>query len=202
MLDKLREYLNNTTFESPEVGQTPNQAAVLIALTDNRENPSVVLTKRADTLSSHSGEVSFPGGKWEEQDPSLEFTALRETHEEIGVAPEQVEVLGGLQTYQTFRGLHVSPYVGVIPEGLIYKPNPAELDEIFHVPVSFFLDDKRLRTDTFDRKIGHRWSPAYGYDGFEIWGFTARVLTNFLWKALEADIEEDHPAPVKHWRTD
>ena len=77
--------------------------------------------------------------------------------------------------------------------------DPYELDSIFHVPLSFFVSDERIRTDRFQRQIGHRWSPAYDFDGYEIWGFTSRLLTNFLSSALDVDIGLEHPAPVKHW---
>lgn len=199
ILDKLRDYLQASSVAAQSLDDSVVQAAVLVALTDNSSNPSVVLTKRAETLSSHSGEVSLPGGKWEPQDPDLQFTALRETHEEIGVAPETVQVLGALPTLQTYQGLTVSPFVGIIPEDLVYIPNKDELDAIFHVPLSFFVADQRIRTDTFERNIGHTWSPAYEFEGFEIWGFTARLLTSFVSKALEVDIAKENPAPVKHW---
>lgn len=191
--------MQSSAVKPEPVDGTVTQAAVLIALTDNRESPSVVLTRRSATLSSHSGEVALPGGKWEPQDPDLATTALRETHEEIGVEPEKVQLLGALPTLQTYQGLTVSPFVGIIPENLSYIPNQFELDAIFHVPLSFFVEDQRIRTDTFNRKIGHVWSPAYNFEGFEIWGFTARLLVNFVSSALEVDIPQDNPAPVKHW---
>ncbi|MBR9910383.1 MAG: CoA pyrophosphatase [Gammaproteobacteria bacterium] len=199
MLEQLRRYLETSPYKPPTSGLAQNHAAVLIAVTDNPHDPSVILTRRADSLSSHSGEVALPGGKWEEQDPNLEYTALRETHEEIGVAPDLVEVLGVLPPFHTYRGVSVTPFVGVVPEGLVYVPNYAELDAIFHVPLSFFIADQRIRTDRFNRDIGHRWSPAYEYEGYEIWGFTARLLVNFISSALDVDIGPENPAPVKHW---
>lgn len=199
MLDELCRFVENNGVQLPPLAQDRVQAAVLIALTDNSADPSVVLTKRSDTLSSHRGEVSLPGGKWEPQDPDLQVTALRETHEEIGVHPDLVQVKGVLPPLQTYRGIEVSPIVGIIPENLTYRPNYDELDSIFHVPLSFFVSDERIRTDRFQRQIGHHWSPAYDFDGYEIWGFTSRLLTNFLSSALDVDIGLEHPAPVKHW---
>ena len=202
MLSQLRNYLLTSRVSVPVVGEVPDQAAVLIALTDNAQDPCVVLTRRAEWLTYHSGEVSFPGGKWERQDPSLEHTALRETHEEIGVSPDQVEIVGALPVFQTYLGQNVSPFVGIIPEGLHYTPNLGELDAIFHVPLSFFIEDRRIRTDRFNRELGQRWSPAYDFDGYEIWGFTARVLVGFLAAALDVDIGPEHSAPVVYWNDD
>ncbi len=199
MLNRLRTYVNTASYKAPQVGDSADQAAVLLALTESVDNPSIILTKRSENLSSHRGEVSLPGGKWESQDSSLVETALRETQEEIGLDPSQVELLGPLAVFQTYRSVNVVPFVGIVPEGLIYRPNPGELDAVFQVPVSFFLEDNRIRTDVFDRDVGHTWSPAYNYQGFEIWGFTARVLVNFLSKALDVDIGPDNPAPVRNW---
>lgn len=99
---------------------------------------SVILTKRADHLNSHSGEVSLPGGKWELQDDSLMRTALRETHEEIGMEPHWVDVISTLPVAHTWQGIEVTPYVGIVAENLPLTPNPNELDAIFEVPLSFF----------------------------------------------------------------
>ncbi|MGH1371086.1 MAG: CoA pyrophosphatase [Cellvibrionaceae bacterium] len=199
MLQQLRSYLAASSVQAPEATDLSKPAAVLIALTDSPDNPSIVLTRRSQHLSSHSGEVSLPGGKWDFEDGSLETTALREAHEEIGLDPGLVEVLGALPVFQTWQGVEVTPIVGVVPETLNLTPNLDELDAIFQVPVQFFLDDQRLRTDIFERKIGHIWSPAYEFEGFEIWGFTARLLVNFIGEAFDAQIQRDNPAPVKDW---
>ncbi len=199
MLQQLKYYLDSTGHQPPAAHQLDMPAAVLIPITDNPSQPSVILTRRADHLSSHSGEVSLPGGKWEPQDENLLQTALRETREEIGLCPSQVEVLGALPIYQTWRGVNVVPFVGVVPTNAKLTPNEGELDAIFEVPLAFFLDDPRIRTDVFQRTIGHTWSPAYQFDEYEIWGFTARVLVSFLNDALDLGIGRDSSAPVKDW---
>lgn len=199
MLQQLRSHLAASPLQAPNAADLNKPAAVLIALTNTPENPSVVLTRRSQHLSSHSGEVSLPGGKWDPEDGSLEITALREAHEEIGLEPELVEVLGALPVFQTWQGVQVAPIVAVVPEILTLTPNLDELDAIFQVPLQFFLDDKRLRTDIFERKVGHIWSPAYEFEGFEIWGFTARLLVNFISEAFEVEIKRENPAPVKDW---
>ncbi len=200
MLQQLRSYLSTSSVRPPDAADLRKPAAVLIALTNTPENPSIVLTRRSQHLSSHSGEVSLPGGKWDLEDGPLETTALREAQEEIGLEPQLVEVLGALPVFQTWQGVEVTPIVGVVPETLDLTPNLDELDAIFQVPVQFFLDDQRLRTDIFERKVGHVWSPAYEFEGFEIWGFTARLLVNFISDAFEVQIERENPAPVKDWR--
>lgn len=199
MIERLRLYLEASPYTLPSLEELSAPAAVLIAITDHPERPEVILTRRAAHLNNHSGEVSLPGGKWEPQDENLEQTALRETEEEIGLPPEKVEVLGGLPVFQTWKGINVAPFVGVIPQGLEFTPNYDELDAIFQVPLSFFMEDRRVRTDVFEREIGHLWSPAYDFEGYEIWGFTARLLVNFLNDVYELEIQQDNPAPIKDW---
>lgn len=199
MIERLRRYLEASSYEPPSLSDLPDPAAVLIAITDHPEAPEVVLTRRAVHLNNHSGEVSLPGGKWEPQDPSLMHTALRETEEEIGLPPEQVEVLGCLPVFQTWKGINVIPFVGVIPQELVFIPNYDELDAIFQVPLSFFMKDQRTRTDVFQREVGHLWSPAYDFNGYEIWGFTARLLVNLLNDVYQLDIQRDNPAPIRDW---
>lgn len=199
MLERLRRYLEATSLEPPSVKELPKPAAVLIAITDDPESPEVVLTRRATHLNNHSGEVSLPGGKWDPLDPSLLHTALREAEEEIGLPPEQVEVLGCLPMFQTWKGIDVIPFVGIIPPGLKFIPNYDELDAIFQVPLSFFIKDQRVRTDVFQREVGHLWSPAYDFDGYEIWGFTARLLVNMLNEVYQLDIGRESSAPIRDW---
>ena len=178
----------------------PSQAAVLIGVTDDPREPEFILTLRSAHLSSHAGQVAFPGGKWDREDRSLMETALRESHEEIGLEPQAVEVLGAMPTARTGWDVLVTPYVGIVPTGVNLTPNLGELDSIFRVPLSFFLDgDRRARTDVFNRDRAHQWAPAYHYDGYEIWGFTASVIVSFLNRTFDADIVRESAAPVRKW---
>lgn len=199
MLSQLRDNLYSGSTVDEKRGEFPRHAAVLIALTDNERSPSVILTKRADHLNNHSGEVALPGGKWESQDESLLVTALRETEEEIGLAPGLVEVVGTLPAAHTWQGVVVTPYVGVVPEVLDLTVNRNELDAIFNVPLQFFLDDVRSRTDVFPLTNGEVWSPAYDFDGYEIWGFTARLMLNFLNEYMDAGLSRVNAASEKDW---
>jgi len=171
-------------------------AAVLLALTDEPD-PQVILTLRSQQLSSHSGEVSLPGGRWDDTDPSLEYTALRETHEEIGLPADQVRVLGPLWTRTTRWQVQVTPWLGIVPADAQLTPNPGELDAIFRVPLTWFFDDPRIRTDRITIDKTRIYLPAYEYEGFEIWGFTAGVLTEFLVRVLDVPIGHRHDVPVR-----
>lgn len=196
MLDRLQGHyaLPRSSIEVP--GAFPNEAAVLVAITDDPVDPTVILTKRAEHLAVHSGEVSFPGGKWEAIDSSLIDTALREAQEEIGLAPEMVTVINVEPSTISRGGMKVTPYVGVIPAGIDFVPDPNELDAVFEVPLRFFFEDKRARTDVYTVNGQDYWSPVYLFDDYEIWGLTARVLIQFLNRAFGAGIERDSEAPV------
>lgn len=161
------------------VGDFPKQAAVMVLITEE-VFPQIIFTLRAKHLNQHAGEVCFPGGKWELQDNSLLITALRETHEEIGLVPSMVDVLGVLPARATRSGAMVQPFVGKIPAGCRFSLNPHELDELFSVPLADFERGLQVRTDIFERN-GQRFRfPAYVYQGFEIWGFTAGVTSDLL----------------------
>ncbi|AWF80411.1 CoA pyrophosphatase [Microbulbifer sp. A4B17] len=171
-------------------------AAVLIALTEEPD-PQVILTKRSANLSTHSGEVSLPGGRWDATDPSLQFTALREAEEEVSLPMDDVRVLGPLWPRTTRWQVHVTPWVGIISPDIQLSPNPGELDAVFRVPLSFFLADPRIRTDRIIIDNQAIYLPAYRYEDYEIWGFTAGVLTEFLVKILGASIGRRDDVPLR-----
>lgn len=178
-------------------------AAVLVPLYFAQNEWHVVLTLRASHLRHHSGEVAFPGGMWEEGDASPMITALRESHEEIALPRHEVELIGGLKELHTTRLAGIRPIVGVIPDTSSLKANQDETESIFTVPLSFFQEDQRLRTDIFirrdkDKELEH-WVPAYQYDGYEIWGFTASVIVQLLNRCFSANIFRDNSAPEKIW---
>ncbi|MCX2779893.1 NUDIX hydrolase [Microbulbifer thermotolerans] len=190
---QLRDHIQARVPSGPDLH---GHAAVLLALTDEPD-PQVILTKRSANLSTHSGEVSLPGGRWDETDPSLEYTALREAEEEISLPAECVRMLGPLWPRTTRWQVHVTPWVGVISPDIPLKPNPGELDAIFRVPLSFFFADPRIRTDRITIDKRNIYLPAYQYRGYEIWGFTAGVLTEFLVKILGAPIGHRDGVPMR-----
>lgn len=198
MLDRLRNQAH--ILQPAEQGLFPSQAAVLIALTDDPYDPEIILTQRSKHLSTHSGEVSFPGGKWDPEDQTLLITALREAEEEISLDPGRVEVLGSMPSRKTRWDVLVTPYVGIVPANSMLSPNPGELDSIFRVPLSYFIEsDQRTRTDMFNRQNKRYWAPAYIYQGYEIWGFTAGLLVEFLNRIFNAGIGVQSSAPVRSW---
>lgn len=194
MIKQLRESYSVPRSSFEERGKFPNEAAVLVAVTDHLE-PEIILTKRADHLNSHSGEVSFPGGKWEPADSSLVITALRESEEEIALPQDVVEVINVQPHLYSLWGIKVTPYVGIIPREVELIANPDELDSVFRVPVQFFLDDRRTRTDVYYRENSEWWSPVYHYEGYKIWGLTARILVEFVNRAWGAGISRENRAP-------
>lgn len=179
-----------------QVEQFRNKAAVLVAIAGKYpEEESLLLTQRAEHLSIHGGEVAFPGGKWEPDDQNLLETALRESHEEVGLEPSRVNIIDELPANYTRAGMCVSPYVGRIESTSGLEMNLSELQSIFWVPVDFFFEDSRVRTDIFEFKGQEYWSPAYSWMGYTIWGFTARVIVEVVNRLYEKNIGRNNSAP-------
>ena len=161
--------------EGREVASTA--AAVLIPVIMHA-TLTVLFTKRTSHLKSHSGQVSFPGGRAEPHDASAEFTALREAQEEIGLAPERVEIIGRLPDYRTRTGFRVTPVVGLVAPPLELTPDPNEVEEIFEVPLDFLLDpaNRQRQTREFQgRTVGFY---VFEHGGRSIWGATAGMVVN------------------------
>jgi 8-oxo-dGTP pyrophosphatase MutT (NUDIX family) len=153
-------------------------AAVLIPVIAHPQGLTVLFTQRTAHLRSHSGQVSFPGGRAEPGDASAEFTALRETEEEIGLRPAAVEVLGRLPDYRTRTGYRVTPVVGLLVPPIAFRPDPHEVAEIFEVPLVFLLDERnrQRRTREFQgQQVGYY---VFEYGEKVIWGATAGMLVN------------------------
>ncbi len=157
---------------------------------------SILLTQRASTLASHRGEVAFPGGKWEEGDSSLEATALRETFEEVGVDASGLAFQRKLNITKTRKGVPVQPFAYTALGALEVTLDPVEVEAAFWLPISVLEADQRVRTDVFDWNGRQYWSPAYRYQGFNIWGVTARVLVNYLQATRQVILPQAHSAPV------
>src|SRR5687767_5468239 len=153
-------------------------AAVLIPLISHPRGLTVLFTQRTTHLRSHSGQVSFPGGRAEPGDASAEFTALREAEEEIGVRPASVEVLARLPDYRTRTGYRVTPVIGLLTPPVAFTPDPHEVAEIFEVPLDFLLDERnrQRRTREFQgQQVGYY---VFEYGERAIWGATAGMLVN------------------------
>jgi 8-oxo-dGTP pyrophosphatase MutT (NUDIX family) len=162
------------------------RAAVLIPLIRNKDHWSILFTRRADNLASHSGQIAFPGGGVESGE-SLGDAAIREAEEEVGIRAGDVELIGRLDDLVTNSGYLVAPFAGVIHEPIEYVMQESEVVEVFEVPIDALLDPAKpeVRYVTYrDRKY-----PAYYYvhGPYEIWGLTGRMLKSFLdlvWQAV------------------
>jgi 8-oxo-dGTP pyrophosphatase MutT (NUDIX family) len=161
-----------------------NAAAVLIPLFERRGELHIVYIRRSDHVASHRGQVAFPGGRVDPIDATLLDAALREAHEEVGIPPSIVQVIGALPTMQTTTsGIVVAPFVGVIPSDAPLRPQLAEVAQIFDVPLTA-LRDPQFRGDYEWKSEGPaaRSSkfPAILYGGQTIWGLTLRITLNLL----------------------
>jgi 8-oxo-dGTP pyrophosphatase MutT (NUDIX family) len=159
-------------------------AAVLVPIIAHAAGLTVLFTQRTTHLKSHSGQVSFPGGRAEPGDASAEFTALREAGEEIGLPEDRVEILARLPDYHTRTGYRVTPVIGLLTPPLELAPDPREVAEVFEVPLAFLLDprNRQRRTREFQgQTVGFY---VFEHQGRMIWGATAGMLVN-LYRMLE-----------------
>jgi 8-oxo-dGTP pyrophosphatase MutT (NUDIX family) len=141
----------------------------------------VLLTVRSSTVEHHKGQISFPGGVREAGDASLLETALRETHEEIGLERRGIEIVGELPDVPTFvTQFRVRPFIGVVRGRPLLRPNPSEIEEILFVPLRHLLDPAHLTMETYERSGVRIQTPAYHFHTHRIWGATARMLQSLL----------------------
>jgi 8-oxo-dGTP pyrophosphatase MutT (NUDIX family) len=171
------EYVMLTAIRKRLTGYVPRKipcdpsvrAATALLVFEHEGAVSCVLTKRTDTVRHHKGEVSFPGGMFEPGDGNLEYTALRESHEEVGVRPQDVEIIGRLDDSWTYTGFVISTFVGVIPYPYDFTTNPGEVAHLI------FLPYKHLKGSEL---APEQWGELH-YNGDRIWGATCRILLTF-----------------------
>ena len=160
----------------PPADKALRPAAVLVPVWLHPEGPRVILTKRSSHLKHHPGQIALPGGKVDATDAGPEAAALRETHEEIGLDPARVELLGALPVHETVTGFAVTPFVGLIRGPFTPVAEAGEVDEVFTVPLSHVLTASRFSVE------GRRWMGVQRryyvvpYGPYYIWGATARIL--------------------------
>lgn len=158
--------------------QNSTRAAVLVPIVSHAQGLTVLFTQRTTHLKAHSGQISFPGGRAEATDPTVEFTALRETQEEIGLPLERVEVLARMPEYLTRTGFRVTPVIGLLTPPLELVPDDREVAEVFEVPLPFLLREENYKRET--RELQGRMAHYYviQFEGRRIWGVTAGMLVN------------------------
>ena len=167
--------------QRPVVEDAGLRPAGVVALVYGRGDESVVLlSKRSEALDRHPGEISFPGGRREVGDRSLMHTALRETSEEVGVDPADVEVLGELGRFTTISDYVISCFVGAIDHPYEFRVNSAEVDRLLEVPLGALLDARSVRDDVRVVDGDLVVIPSFAYDGDLIFGATARILDRLL----------------------
>ena len=156
-------------------------AAVLVTFFEDDGETRLVLTRRSSDLPSHQGEVAFPGGKVHEGE-ALEAAALREAREEVGIRPDEVEIVGQLEQLATVAGrFALAPFVGVLPGRPTLVPNPAEVARVFDVTVAELLDARVYREEHWDLPgMGERPMHFWELEGDTVWGATARILYDLL----------------------
>jgi NUDIX domain. len=156
-------------------------AAVLVGLVPRGQDVQVLLTRRTDALRHHPGQVSFPGGRIEAFDADARAAAIRETGEEIGLAPSQLAPLGWLDPLATITGFTVLPLVAVVTPDYIARPDPREVAEVFEVPLDYLMAATNLRRVDLDWRGRPRTVLEFvgrGMPGQRIWGATASILFN------------------------
>ena len=179
---------------SPPPGAKPRQAGVLLLLYPIHGVLHLVLTVRTPDLNHHGGQVALPGGGWEEGDASLQETALRETHEEIGIATTELELLGSLTPiYVPPSNNIVHPFVAYSPQRPAFHPDPKEVAELLDVPLHLLLDPATRREEVWTWRGAPLHVPFYAVGEHKVWGATAIILAEFVVLVKRQTTKEVHP---------
>jgi 8-oxo-dGTP pyrophosphatase MutT (NUDIX family) len=160
-------------------------AAVLIGVVDHGEGATVLLTKRTETMRSHSGQIAFPGGRIDPTDATPEAAALRETLEEIGVGADDIELVGRLPDYVTGSGYRIAPVLGVVSPNAFLTLNADEVEDAFEVPLAFLMDEANHRQESRIWQDRERFYYTMPYGDRFIWGVTAGII-RILYERLYA----------------
>ena len=158
-------------------------AAVLVPLILDGGAWHLLFTRRTENVETHRGQVSFPGGRIEPADADAVSAALREAHEEIGLRPEDVRVLGQLDSLLTVTQYRITPVVGVVPWPYALRPDPVEVAGVFHIPLDWLADPAHLERRTRPPLAGGPDVPVYSYSAYQgnvLWGASARITLDLL----------------------
>lgn len=173
----LNIYRPDEDYHASELPMKP--AAVLIPLIDHKDGMTVLLTKRAQHLKTHSGQVSFPGGRCESQDADAMATALRETEEEVGIDRSHMEVLGAMEDYETVTGYVISPVVAILQPEFILNVDEGEVEEAFELPLDDILDERNHELQSRVLAEKKRYFYVLMNEKHHVWGATAAILVRF-----------------------
>lgn len=155
------------------------EAAVLMPIFERDGVPFFLLTRRTEEVSTHKGQISFPGGMRHDGE-SLEQTALRETYEEVGIHEERIQILGRFHDYLSITGHLVAPFAALIPGVFATVPQTTEVAEVLEVPFAVFTDPERLRVEKMKRQGKTMDVYFYRYQPHQIWGLTAHIIKDFF----------------------
>lgn len=180
-IQQIRERLKSSLIDISQTKIT--DAAILVAITQEQE-PKVLLTRRAQHMKSHAGEVSFPGGRYESQDINNVSTALRETNEETSLCIDDVDVIGQLPEQVSKSGLSVRPIVGIISPNQSLLASDEEIARIFWVPLSWFVNlptkDYEVISKFNDKEDVKIQTPSWQFEDEIIWGLTGKIVASLL----------------------
>lgn len=175
--------------DAPRLDRPLRPAAVLIPVVDHADGPTLLLTRRSDSLTSHTGQVAFPGGRLDPGETVVQ-AALREAHEEVGLSADYVEPLGLSDAYETVTGFLVTPVVAWVRPGFTLITDPREVADAFETPWDFLMDEANHRREFYDTPDGtRRWFWAMPWGERYIWGATAGMLRS-LWGRLHDPARE------------
>ena len=192
IIEKLKKFPLDHCQPSPQ--DHGSTAAVMLLLHGAPDNPQVLLTQRAEHLNNHAGEVAFPGGMWDITDSDLLQTALRETHEEIGLSAGSIEPIAMLpSTSPRVRSIKVTPFVGLVRDSFVLRPEPSEIAAIFDVPLSIFTDVNQYQYFEIKNQFEALSFPFVQYQDYKIWGLTLNVVVGLLNSTLNSAIVLDYP---------
>ena len=178
-IEQIRQALADCTRKTVEDGAL-RPAGVMLVVYPKYGEYCVLLNKRTDKVEHHKGEISFPGGSMDRGDGSMLHTALRETHEEMGIRPDDVQVLGQLDDVPTISKFLISAYVGTIPYPYDFVPSKYEVAEVIEAPIEHLRCQSNRRDEIRIKNGQPENSPSFVFEGHVIFGATARVLVNFL----------------------
>ncbi len=185
-LSRLEEF-GDMDFLTPEEVAIIRPAAVLFGVIPRREGPTALLTLRPDTMEDHAGQVALPGGKVDPLDLDEVAAALREAHEEVGIAPQDVDVLGKGAPYITGTRYRITPVVGLLPHDFVPVPEPGEVAAVFETPLDFLMNTANHTTGQAFYKGQNRTYYEMPHNGYRIWGVTAGIIRRLYQTLYESD---------------